>query len=98
MGATFTEIQRHGNIALFEGVSDSGSKQFEIHILRDKLAHFKSTDAGKMILSSPSTSDWGRFGFTYRCYDRAMDKFRKLAEKSEQNVLDLHVPTLKEAS
>ena len=82
-GLTYTEIKRHNNICLFEGIAPSGRKEYEIHVLRDKLAHFKSADAGTMILSSPSTSDWGVYGFTYQSKDRAMEKFRKLSEKND---------------
>ena len=82
-GLTYTEIKRHNNICLFEGIAPSGRKEYEIHVLRDKLAHFKSADAGTMILSSPSTSDWGVYGFTYQSKDRAMAKFRKLSEKND---------------
>ena len=82
-GLAYTEIKRHNNICLFEGIAPSGRKEYEIHVLRDKLAHFKSADAGTMILSSPSTSDWGVYGFTYQSKDRAMAKFRKLSEKND---------------
>ena len=82
---TYTEITRTGNIALFEGITESSGKQYEVHVLRDKKAHPNSVNAGEMILCSPSTSEWGRFGFTYQTKDRAMEKFRKLAEKSDMN-------------
>ena len=97
-GMTYTEINRSHNNALFEGVSPEGLVGYELHVIKLKPAHPRATDAGKMILSSPSTTDWGTYGFTFVSKDKAMEKFRKLAEKSEQNVLDLQEPTLKEAS
>jgi hypothetical protein len=81
----FTEIESHNNICLFKGVSPSGQEQYEIHILRYKMAHPRSANAGTKILSSPSSSEWGVYGFTYQSKDRAMEKFRKLAEKSDMN-------------
>jgi hypothetical protein len=84
-GLTYTEIERHNNISLFEGLAPSGRKEYEIHILRFKKAHPRSADAGTKILSSPSSSEWGVYGFTYQSYERALVKFRKLAEKSDMN-------------
>ena len=84
-GLTYTEIKRHNNICLFEGIAPSGRKEYEVHVLREKLAHFKSADAGEMIMSSPSTSEWGNFGFTFQTKELARSKFRKLAEKSDRN-------------
>ena len=83
-GLNYTEIERHNNISLFEGVAPSGRKEYEVLILRYKMAHPRSADAGTKILSSPSSSDWGVYGFTYQSYDRALSKFRKLAEKSDK--------------
>ena len=84
-GLAYTEIERHNNISLFEGLTPSGRKEYEIHILRYKMAHPRSADAGTKILSSPSTSEWGTHGFTYQTKERAIVKFRKLAEKSDMN-------------
>jgi hypothetical protein len=82
---TYTEIKRNENIALFEGVTALGSKQFEVHVLRDKQAHPKSNNAGEMILCSPSTSEWGRFGFTYQTREKADEKFQSLAMATDEN-------------
>ena len=77
-GATYTEIKRHQNIALFE--SDHTTPGYEVHVLRMKPAHPKSSEAGTKILMSPSSSEWGKFGFTFVDRDRAEQKFQQLAE------------------
>lgn len=82
---TYIEIKRTGNIALFEGITASGCKQYEVHVLRDKQAHPKSNNAGEMILCSPSTSEWGRFGFTYQTREKADEKFQSLAMATDEN-------------
>ena len=82
---TFTEITRHGNIAIFEGITASGGKQYEVHVLREKKAHPKSDNAGEMILCSPSTSEWGKYGFTYQTWEKADKKFQSLAARADQN-------------
>ena len=84
-GLTYTEIKRHENIALFEGITASGGKQYEVHVLREKKAHPKSDNAGEMILCSPSTSEWGKYGFTYQTWEKADKKFQSLAARADQN-------------
>lgn len=84
---TYTEIKRHGNIALFEGVTASGGKQYELHILRYRMAHPKSAEAGTKILSSPSTSDWGQYGFTFMSIAKAMKTWITLVEQAERKHL-----------
>ena len=82
---TFTEITRHGNIAIFEGITASGGKQYEVHILRYRMAHPKASDAGTKILSSPSDSEWGQYGFTYQTKDKAKEKFQSLVMRIDQD-------------
>jgi len=40
-GLTYSEIERHNNISLFEGVAPTGRKEYEIHVLRLKPALMK---------------------------------------------------------
>ena len=82
---TFTQIKRHGNIVLFEEITALGSKQYELHILRYRMAHPKSAEAGTKILSSPSTSEWGKYGWTYQTRERADEKFQLLVARDDQN-------------
>ena len=97
-GLTYTEIKRHNNICLFEGIAPSGRKEYEIHVLRDKLAHFKSADAGTTILSSPSTSEWGKYGYTFMTKEKAIAKWNSLVEVAAQNTGSLSLPSLVDAS
>jgi hypothetical protein len=49
------------------------------------MAHPKSADSGTKILSSPSTSEWGKLGFTYQTKEKATEKFHSLVTRAYQN-------------
>ena len=87
---TFVEIQRRDNVIIFEGTCpDMERKQYEVHVLRRKQSRLDSPDAGTMVLSSPPTSEWGRYGFTHVSLDRAQECLEKLADKYASNIIPM---------
>ena len=54
---------------------------YEVHILRVRRAHPESADAGKQLLMSPSTEDWGICGWTYLTLQEAVKRFTAEVEK-----------------
>jgi hypothetical protein len=44
-------------------------------------AHPESADAGKQLLMSPSTEDWGIYGWTYLTLPDAVKRFTAEVEK-----------------
>lgn len=83
-GLSFRLTQQVKNIAIFEGVSESGRKQWEVHVLRTRKTHPSSSEAGKKVLSRPSTSDWGKYGFTYQSLEKAQEKMDALVMEREK--------------
>ena len=51
---------------------------YEVHLLRMKKSRRDSSDAGEMILSSPSESEWGKYGWTYLTLEAAEVKYCEL--------------------
>lgn len=97
-GRTYTEKKRNNTIVLYEGSHPDGDeKRYEVHVLRYKKAHPESAQAGQMILSNPSTSEWGRYGFTFISEEKALAKFDELVAKRALTKHPTKVITLKRA-
>ena len=87
---TFVEIQRRDNVVIFEGTcSYMERKQYEVHVLRRKQSRLDSPDAGTVVLSSPSTSEWGQGGFTHVSLGAAQECLEKLADKYASNIIPM---------
>ena len=82
-GIDFSVIQRTGNICLLEGTFQHTPDHhtYEVHKLRWRKSHPKSADAGEVILSRPTESDWGKFGWTYLTLEDAQRKFDQLTDE-----------------
>jgi hypothetical protein len=76
-GIDFTEVDRTGNVCLLKGAYQHTPDHhtYEVHILRMKPAHPESADAGKQLLMSPSTEEWGIYGWTYLTLQDAVRRF-----------------------
>lgn len=83
----FRLVQRKESIAMFEGESESGWKQWEVHVLRMKPTHRSSPEAGKEVLSKASTSEWGKYGFTYQSLEKAQEKMDVLAKAGSKKAI-----------
>ena len=77
----FLVTKRQGNVYLLVGTYRHSPTlhTYEVHRLRMKPAHPDSPDAGRLILCSPSESEWGKHGFTYMSLEDAQKKFEALA-------------------
>jgi hypothetical protein len=82
-GINFTQIDRIGNVCLLKGAYQHTPDHhtYEVHILRMKPAHPESADAGKQLLMSPSTEEWGIYGWTYLTLQDAVKRFTAEVEK-----------------
>ena len=80
----FIEVEKEHNVVLYEGTSEAGTKQYEIHVLEYGDAHPDSADEGKRFPMSPSTSMWGSFGFTYQSYEKAMERYHQLVDTNSR--------------
>ena len=83
-GIDFTVTNRRGNVCLLVGTyrHTPTLHSYEVHHLRMKKSHPESADAGAMILSSPSESEWGKYGWTYLSLEAAQVKFDELVKQT----------------
>jgi hypothetical protein len=82
-GIDFTQIDCTGNVCLLKGAYQHTPDHhtYEVHLLRMRRAHPESADAGKQLLMSPSTEDWGIYGWTYLTLPDAVKRFTAEVEK-----------------
>ena len=87
-GIAFTVTDRQGYICLLTGTYNHTPDHhtYEVHKLRWRKSHPKSADAGEVILSRPTESDWGKFGWTYLTLEDAQRKFDQLTIEQESGV------------
>ena len=83
-GIDFTVTNRQGNVCLLVGTYRHSPTlhTYEVHLLRWANSHPKSVDAGAMILTAPSTEDWGKYGWTFMTLEDAQRKFDTLANQA----------------
>ena len=82
-GIDFTVTNRQGNVCLLVGTYSHTPDHhtFEVHKLRWRKPHPKSADDGEVILSRPTESDWGSYGWTFITLGSAKAKFDELADE-----------------
>ena len=85
-GIDFTVTNRRGNVCLLVGTYRHSPTlhTYEVHLLRMVIQGGLSPDAGKMILSAPSTEDWGKYGWTYLSLEAAQVKFNELVKQTDR--------------
>jgi hypothetical protein len=87
-GIDFHVTEKHEIICLLVGTYRHSPTlhTYEVHLLRMVKQGSLSPDAGKMLLSSPSESDWGKYGWTFMTLEDAQRKFDQLADESEVRI------------
>ena len=88
-GIDFVVTKRQRNACLLVGTyrHTPDHHTYEVHLLRMVKQGGLSPDAGKMILSSPSESEWGKYGWTFMTLEDAQRKFAQLADESEVGIV-----------
>jgi hypothetical protein len=83
-GIDFHVTEKHEIICLLVGTYRHSPTlhTYEVHLLRMVKQGGLSPDAGKMILSAPSTEDWGKYGWTYLSLEAAQEKFDELVKQT----------------
>lgn len=84
-GFDYRQIERKGDVAMFEQTKHGLSgKWFEVVIVQ---RHDAYEIGGVMVAAAetmPSTSQWGKKGFTFRTQEAAERKFQQLSAASVQ--------------
>lgn len=85
-GFLFRQIERNGDVAIFEQTKEPGIRAFEVVRIRTAPPHPKDPrlDGADRVESYPSSEHWGRYGWTYTTEEDARKKFAALCEATEK--------------
>ena len=84
---TYTQIKRHGNVAIYEVFRGMSSRGLEVVVIKSHNGYTLGKNNVEPAETYPGDSQWGRLGFTYTdvtCEDKELDANKKFKELVEQ--------------